>query len=209
MSLNPFAPDAAAVVGRHLDEVRSLPRSRRRHRGAGRRHRGARLDRVLLTNGGSEAIALVADSLGGSVVERARVRAAPRAVARAATWRSNPHNPTGGLAAPDERADVWDEAFYPLATGEWTRGDADAVVVGSLTKVFACPGLRLGYVLADDVDRFAEHRRSILRQRDDVDVATVVVVGRRDGRHRPLHLEAGGGCDVGERAVPVVPRQQQ
>ena len=48
---------------------------------------------------------------------------------------------------------MWDEAFFPLATGAWTRGDAGAVVVGSLTKVFACPGLRLGYVLADDVRR--------------------------------------------------------
>jgi histidinol-phosphate/aromatic aminotransferase/cobyric acid decarboxylase-like protein len=28
-------------------------------------------------------------------------------------------------------------------------------VIGSLTKLFACPGLRLGYLLADDVDRFA------------------------------------------------------
>jgi histidinol-phosphate/aromatic aminotransferase/cobyric acid decarboxylase-like protein len=55
------------------------------------------------------------------------------------------------LAGPDDRAGVWDEAFYPLATGAWTRGDAErgAIVVGSLTKVFACPGLRAGYVLAD------------------------------------------------------------
>jgi histidinol-phosphate/aromatic aminotransferase/cobyric acid decarboxylase-like protein len=47
---------------------------------------------------------------------------------------------------------VWDEAFFPLATGTWTRGDADAgaTVVGSLTKLYACPGLRLGYVLAPD-----------------------------------------------------------
>jgi histidinol-phosphate/aromatic aminotransferase/cobyric acid decarboxylase-like protein len=45
---------------------------------------------------------------------------------------------------------VWDEAFYPLATGTWTRGDADTFVVGSCTKVFACPGLRIGYVLAPD-----------------------------------------------------------
>ncbi len=72
-----------------------------------------------------------------------------------ARWRSNPNNPTGLLADVSEEADVWDEAFYPLATGEWTRGDEGAVVVGSLTKVFACPGLRLGYVLADDPDRFA------------------------------------------------------
>ncbi|HWD52471.1 MAG TPA: 5,6-dimethylbenzimidazole synthase, partial [Acidimicrobiales bacterium] len=41
-----------------------------------------------------------------------------------------------------------------LATGRWTAA-RDAVVVGSLTKLFACPGLRLGYVIADDVGRFA------------------------------------------------------
>ncbi len=50
-------------------------------------------------------------------------------------------------------ADVWDEAFYPLATGRWSRGDVAAgsatAVVGSLTKLFDCPGLRLGYVMAD------------------------------------------------------------
>src|SRR5205085_10856317 len=63
-------------------------------------------------------------------------------------WRSNPRNPTGLLAASDDRADVWDEAFYPLATGRWTRGDVDAIVVGSLTKLFAAPGLRAGYALA-------------------------------------------------------------
>src|SRR5205085_1478062 len=63
------------------------------------------------------------------------------------SWRSNPHNPSGRLAEADERAGVWDEAFYPLATGAWTRGDP--LVVGSLTKLLACPGLRVGYVLAD------------------------------------------------------------
>jgi histidinol-phosphate/aromatic aminotransferase/cobyric acid decarboxylase-like protein len=54
------------------------------------------------------------------------------------------------LAAPSERAAVWDEAFFPLATGAWTRGDPGAMVVGSLTKLWSCPGLRLGYVLAPD-----------------------------------------------------------
>ncbi len=51
---------------------------------------------------------------------------------------------------------MWDEAFFPLATGRWTRGDPTAVaVVGSLTKLFACPGLRLGYALG----RSRAHRR--------------------------------------------------
>jgi histidinol-phosphate/aromatic aminotransferase/cobyric acid decarboxylase-like protein len=56
---------------------------------------------------------------------------------------------------------VWDEAFYPLATGRWTSGRADggAIVLGSLTKLFACPGLRLGFVLAPDIE-FAERVRA-------------------------------------------------
>ncbi len=103
-------------------------------------------DRVLLTNGGAEAIALVAAEAGGRVDEP-EFRLHPRG--GGPRWRSNPHNPTGRLAGPGERADVWDEAFYPLATGRWTRGDEGAVVVGSLTKLLACPGLRVGYVLAD------------------------------------------------------------
>jgi histidinol-phosphate/aromatic aminotransferase/cobyric acid decarboxylase-like protein len=70
----------------------------------------------------------------------------------AGRFRSNPHSPSGRLAAAADRAAVWDEAFYPLATGRWTRGDAGdgATVVGSLTKLWACPGLRLGYVLGPD-----------------------------------------------------------
>ena len=100
---------------------------------------------LLLTNGGAEAIALVAAELGGRVVEP-EFGLHPRR--GGALWRSNPHSPSGLLAATDEIADVWDEAFFPLATGKWTRGDGRAVV-GSLTKLLACPGLRLGYVLGE------------------------------------------------------------
>jgi histidinol-phosphate/aromatic aminotransferase/cobyric acid decarboxylase-like protein len=103
-------------------------------------------DRILLTNGGSEAIALVAAEIGGRVREP-EFGLHPRR--SGPWWRSNPHNPSGLLASDEERADVWDEAFYPLATGQWTRGDPEAVVVGSLTKLLACPGLRVGYVLAE------------------------------------------------------------
>jgi histidinol-phosphate/aromatic aminotransferase/cobyric acid decarboxylase-like protein len=59
---------------------------------------------------------------------------------------------------------VWDEAFYPLAAGVWSRGDVSAgrasVAIGSLTKVFACPGLRVGYVQADPavIERLAERQ---------------------------------------------------
>jgi histidinol-phosphate/aromatic aminotransferase/cobyric acid decarboxylase-like protein len=106
---------------------------------------GVGVERLLLTNGGAEAIALLAAELGGQVVEP-EFGLYPRG--GRPLWRSNPNSPTGRLAAADDRADVWDESFFALATGRWTRGD-DAVVVGSLTKLLACPGLRLGYVLAD------------------------------------------------------------
>jgi histidinol-phosphate/aromatic aminotransferase/cobyric acid decarboxylase-like protein len=110
---------------------------------------------VLLTNGGAEAIALVSAELGGQVAEPEFSLLPRGGVPR---WRSNPNNPTGLLATPETEAAVWDEAFYALATGEWTRGDEESVVVGSLTKLFACPGLRVGYVIADDVDRFARRQ---------------------------------------------------
>ena len=69
-------------------------------------------DRLLLTNGGAEAIALVGAELGGRV-EEPDFALYPRG--GGPLWRSNPHNPTGRLARGP--ADVWDEAFYPLATG--------------------------------------------------------------------------------------------
>jgi histidinol-phosphate/aromatic aminotransferase/cobyric acid decarboxylase-like protein len=112
---------------------------------------GADVERVLLTNGGAEAISLVAAELGGHVREP-EFSLHPRGD-DGPSWRSNPHNPTGLLAAADDVVEVWDEAFYPLATGRWSRGDVAAgsalAVVGSLTKLFNCPGLRLGYVMAD------------------------------------------------------------
>jgi len=145
-SLNPLAPDVAGVIAAHLDAVGRYP-DPAAATAALAAALGVEPGRVLLTNGGAEAIALVAAELGGSVVEP-DFSLYPRAVGP--RWRSNPHNPSGRLAGPSERAGVWDEAFYPLATGRWTGGDG--VVVGSLTKVFACPGLRAGYVLAPDPD---------------------------------------------------------
>ena len=79
----------------------------------------------MLTNGGAEAIALVAAELGaGEVVDpefSLYRRHLPTVAAGAGRWRSNPSNPLGALAAADDVAAVWDEAFWPLATGTWTR----------------------------------------------------------------------------------------
>jgi histidinol-phosphate/aromatic aminotransferase/cobyric acid decarboxylase-like protein len=158
LSLNPVAPDVGELLAKHVDAARRYPDPT-----AATAALAVALDvdadRVLLTNGGAEAIALVGRLLGGRPIAEPDFALYPRA-SSGPRWRSNPHNPTGRLAAADDRAGVWDEAFYPLATGAWTRGEADrgAVVVGSLTKLFACPGLRAGYVLADS-NTISEVRR--------------------------------------------------
>jgi histidinol-phosphate/aromatic aminotransferase/cobyric acid decarboxylase-like protein len=149
-SLNPVAPDPVGVASRHLSAIRRYPTPG----GTAQATQtlaaaiGVAPERLLLTNGGAEAITLVATEIGGSVAEP-DFGLYPRG--GGPRWQSNPHNPSGLLADASARPAVWDEAFYPLATGRWTRGDDGPVVVGSLTKLFACPGLRLGYILADPV----------------------------------------------------------
>ena len=155
MSLNPVAPDVRPVVGRHLDSVSSYPDPGRATQALAAAM-GVDVGRLLLTNGGAEAIALVAahqpegwvDEPDFSLYRRHLQIVDPSGQ----KWRSNPHNPSGRLAKREEKAAVWDEAFWPLAAGTWTRGDADlgSIVVGSLTKLLACPGLRVGYVLTPD-----------------------------------------------------------
>jgi histidinol-phosphate/aromatic aminotransferase/cobyric acid decarboxylase-like protein len=155
-SLNPVAPDPRPVILAHLDSVSRYPDPDVAHEALAAAM-AVDGDWLLLTNGGAEAIALVADQLGGSVNEP-EFSLHPRGTGP--LWRSNPHSPTGLLASAGEHAVVWDEAFYPLATGHWSRGDADVVVVGSLTKLLACPGLRVGYVLADPslIERCQRHQ---------------------------------------------------
>ncbi len=153
-SLNPVAPDPTPIFAHHLGAVQRYP-DPGRATAAMAEVLGVTPDRVLLTNGGAEAIALVANELTHGWVEEPEFALYQRhlqADPAAGRWLSDPNNPTGRLAAADTVATVRDEAFYPLATGQWTRGDADAIVVGSLTKVFACPGVRMGYVLANDPD---------------------------------------------------------
>lgn len=167
-SLNPFAPDVAArvvaLLGGHPELLRAYPDGREAT-AALAQALGVEPERLVLTNGGAEAIALVAALAGeGMVVEpefSLYRRHLPQVRAGAPRWRSNPANPSGRLAAAEERAAVWDEAFYPLATGRWSRGDEDAWRLGSLTKLWACPGLRLGYAIAPDAaaaDRLRAHQ---------------------------------------------------
>ena len=161
-SLNPLAPDVAALV-RRLDDtaVGTYPDAGSATQALAEAM-GVAADRLLLTNGGAEAIALVAaEHPVGTVPEpafslyrRHLVEAdAADHDQRALVWSANPSSPWGEIAPPDQAADVWDEAFWPLATGSWTRGDAGAYRIGSLTKLWACPGLRLGFVIAPTPDQ--------------------------------------------------------
>jgi histidinol-phosphate/aromatic aminotransferase/cobyric acid decarboxylase-like protein len=151
-SLNPFAPDVAGLARRHLGALARYPDVEAAETALAALV-GADPARLVATAGGAQAIALVAARLPDGWVDEPDFSLYRRHLGRldpdAPRWRSDPHSPSGRLAAGDERADVWDEAFLPLAAGAWTRG-RPGWSVGSLTKAFACPGLRLGYAVAPD-----------------------------------------------------------
>ena len=149
LSLNPCAPDLTALAARHLESLRHYPDPSTATRLLAEAI-GVDADRLSLTNGGAEAIGLARARFGGTVASEPEFALHPRSDS-GPRWRSDPHNPSGRLAAAGELADIWDEAFYPLATGRWTAARPSLATVGSLTKLFACPGLRLGYLIADDI----------------------------------------------------------
>ena len=142
-SLNPVAPDPAPVLARHLESVGRYPDPEPATEVLAAAI-GVPATRVLLTNGGAEAIALVAAESGPGWVDEPDFslyrRHLPGLDRNGPRWRSNPHNPTGRLARTGEQADVWDEAFWPLATGTWTRGDADR---GAVVRRLADQAARL------------------------------------------------------------------
>ena len=162
LSLNPFAPDPTPIVRRHLSAgvLGRYPDRSDLHTATAELAAvlGVDSERVLLTNGGAEAVALVAAELGRGWVSEPDfslyLRHIPVRDPSGPRFRSDPHNPSGQLAPAGARAEVWDEAFFGLATGRWTApGRSSAsVVLGSLTKVLACPGLRIGYVVVPDDD---------------------------------------------------------
>jgi histidinol-phosphate/aromatic aminotransferase/cobyric acid decarboxylase-like protein len=161
-SLNPFAPDVAALAAAHLGSLRRYPNIEAAE-GLLAEAVGIPRERLVLTAGGSQAIALVGDHLRRGWVEEPDFSLYRRHLARvevgAPRWRSDPHNPTGRLAtAGDDGVAVWDEAFLPLSAGTWTRR-RPGWGLGSLTKAFACPGLRLGFAVAPDERAAAAVRR--------------------------------------------------
>lgn len=162
-SLNPVAPDPTPIFARHLDVVSDYPDDARAT-AALADVLDIEPERLVVTNGGAEAIALVANEVRSGWVAGPEFSLYERHLTidpNAGRWCSDPNNPTGALADADDVALVRDEAFYPLATARWTRGDTDCWTLGSLTKVFACPGVRMGYVIAPDDAAAAaiRHRR--------------------------------------------------
>ena len=73
---------------------------------------------MLLTNGGAEAIALVAAELGRGWVDEPEFslyrRHLPVLDPDGPAFRSDPHNPTGALAAPDEHAGGLGRGLLPV-----------------------------------------------------------------------------------------------
>lgn len=161
-SLNPLAPAVAPLVVEHLGALRHYPDPAAATAAlAGAIGIDANL--LVLTNGGAEAIALVAAEEPVGAIADPEFSLYRRHLATVdptgPRWRSNPSSPLGLLAAPACTAAVWDEAFYPLAGGAWSRGDPATWRLGSLTKVWACPGLRIGYVIAPDPSAAQRIRR--------------------------------------------------
>ncbi len=154
-SLNPHAPDVVALLPKLAEEVRHYPDANAATRSLASAI-GVDPELIVLTNGGAEAIALVAAHWPRGSIQDPEFSLYRRHLTAvepdAPRWRSNPNNPLGEVAPADQTSAVWDEAFYPMATGEWTRGDDTSFRLGSLTKLWACPGLRLGYVIAPDID---------------------------------------------------------
>ncbi len=65
-------------------------------------------------------------------------------------WMTTPDNPGGEAVAleVDGCWQVWDESYMPFAERSRLGVSERVIRVGSLTKLFAIPGLRLGYVVA-------------------------------------------------------------
>ncbi len=166
-SMNPFAEDIKTVVAKHLDDLKSYPNADYAT-GCLAETIGVSKNKVLITNGASEAIALVANAFPiGNFFEpefslyKMHLNKIDPKVGK--LWRSNPNNPTGVLAEDYQTADVWDEAYYQLSTGMWTRKEngENSIVLGSLTKLYNCPGLRIGYIYCNNEDTINLLKRSI------------------------------------------------
>ncbi len=87
-----------------------------------------------------------ADRVGCRVRGFGRTHSPPAADA---VWITSPHNPDGGLRDfPGGREGVLDESYMSFAARRRLGVMPGVIRLGSLTKLFAIPGLRIGYVVA-------------------------------------------------------------
>ncbi|HEY8547722.1 MAG TPA: hypothetical protein VIL36_21815, partial [Acidimicrobiales bacterium] len=145
-SLNPFAPDVAALAARHLSSLRRYPDVDRAEAllGEGLGLPEGDRERLVLTAGGSQAIALVAQHTEVGWVEEPEFalyrRHLPRLDPAAPRWRSDPHNPSGRLVDDepgDEPADEpGGEPGGPGAAGEPAGGSEGPGVPGVWDEAF-------------------------------------------------------------------------
>lgn len=167
----------------HIDAIGSYPEPEPyAARRAIARWRGVSEECVLVTNGATEAIYLIAQMLRSEGFERfsvhdptfseyrdasqlAGLRSAPFGVsepdARCVAWLCNPNNPTGHVY-PQEEVErlarhygmlVVDQSYedytlQPLMPPAMAITSENIILIYSLTKTCAVPGLRIGYVVA-------------------------------------------------------------
>ncbi len=126
-------------------------------------------DCVLIASGAQAVIEIVFQAMGWkSVAVRVPCYSEPLRCARRsgcevrgfesgeppvadALWLTSPHNPDGASQPfPDGYSGVLDESYMPFAERRGIGLKAGVLRLGSLTKTFCIPGLRLGYVIADE-----------------------------------------------------------
>jgi threonine-phosphate decarboxylase len=139
---------------------------------AAARHHGVARECVLAGNGSTELIYLVARLFSGQPVrvltpsfteyedacEACGAKLVDASVRPSATFAANPTSPEGRLCTRGELAAlagirVVDEAFLPFVGEELSLAPEatrarDWIVLRSLTKFYAMPGLRVGYLVA-------------------------------------------------------------
>ena len=148
---------------------------------------GVSSNEVLVTSGATDAIYLIAQTLrdeGSFAVKRPTFseyadacrmygyEEAPKA--GAIRWLCNPNNPTGELRTTDtikvlSRRHHWliidqsyeDYTWEPLLSARSAIDMQNIIVIHSMTKRFAIPGLRLGYIIAPStvIDRLRANYR--------------------------------------------------
>ncbi|MDQ6961048.1 MAG: aminotransferase class I/II-fold pyridoxal phosphate-dependent enzyme [Mariprofundaceae bacterium] len=66
-----------------------------------------------------------------------------------ALWLTSPHNPCGRESSfPKDRKGVLDESYMPFSQRRKIGLLPDVIRIGSLTKTFCIPGIRLAYIIA-------------------------------------------------------------